>query len=231
MAGRRGRSQAGQSTVEFAVLLPVLVLSVLVLVQGGLVVRDQLLVQHAAREGARAAAVSESVADVQDAAGARRPPRSHPADGDAVGSAAGTTRSGDGAVPVPRRGPGRGSAHGPVHPVGVGDDAGGVGRLRRTSAVAGGQDPVEQGQCSVLVQRIVAVAALGGLHAGRAAVLTVAGADDPDGSRPGAPRPLDRPARRFRRRRRTRRRSRPQRIRGRRGERWRPRRRPNGHRS
>ncbi len=73
MAGRRGRSQAGQSTVEFAVLLPVLVLAVLVLVQGGLVVRDQLLVQHAAREGARAAAVSESVVDVQDAAGRAGP--------------------------------------------------------------------------------------------------------------------------------------------------------------
>jgi Flp pilus assembly protein TadG len=73
MAGRRGRSQAGQSTVEFAVVLPVLVLAVLVLVQGGLVVRDQLLVQHAAREGARAAAVSESVADVQDAAGRAGP--------------------------------------------------------------------------------------------------------------------------------------------------------------
>ena len=73
MAGRRGRSQAGQSTVEFAMLLPVLVLAVLVLVQGGLVVRDQLLVQHAAREGARAAAVSESVTDVQDAAGRAGP--------------------------------------------------------------------------------------------------------------------------------------------------------------
>ncbi len=77
MVGRRGRSQAGQSTVEFAVLLPVLVLAVLVLVQGGLVVRDQLLVQHAAREGARAAAVSDSVADVQNAAG-----RASPLDGD-----------------------------------------------------------------------------------------------------------------------------------------------------
>jgi len=73
MTGRRGRSQAGQSTVEFAVLLPVLVLALLVLVQGGLVVRDQLLVQHAAREGARAAAVSDSVADVQQAAGRAGP--------------------------------------------------------------------------------------------------------------------------------------------------------------
>jgi Flp pilus assembly protein TadG len=73
MAGRRGRSQAGQSTVEFAVLLPVLLLAVLVVVQGGLVVRDQLLVQHAAREGARAAAVTDSVADVQGAAGRAGP--------------------------------------------------------------------------------------------------------------------------------------------------------------
>ena len=73
MAGRRGRSQAGQSTVEFAVLLPVLVIAVLVVIQGGLVVRDQLLVQHAAREGARVAAVSDSVADVRDAAGRAGP--------------------------------------------------------------------------------------------------------------------------------------------------------------
>lgn len=73
MAGRRGRSQAGQSTVEFAVLLPVLVIAVLILIQGGQVVRDQLLLQHAAREGARAAAVSESVADVQAAAGRAGP--------------------------------------------------------------------------------------------------------------------------------------------------------------
>ncbi len=73
MAGRRGRSQAGQSTVEFAVLLPVVVIAVLILIQGGQVVRDQLLVQHAAREGARSAAVSESVADVQAAAGRAGP--------------------------------------------------------------------------------------------------------------------------------------------------------------
>jgi Flp pilus assembly protein TadG len=73
MAGRRGGSQAGQSTVEFAVLLPVLMLAVLVVIQGGLVVRDQLLVQHAAREGARAAAVSDSVAEVRDAAGRAGP--------------------------------------------------------------------------------------------------------------------------------------------------------------
>ena len=73
MAGRRGRSQAGQSTVDFAVLRPVVVIAVLILIQGGQVVRDQLLVQHAAREGARSAAVSESVADVQAAAGRAGP--------------------------------------------------------------------------------------------------------------------------------------------------------------
>ena len=73
MTGRLGRSQAGQSTVEFAVLLPVLLLAVLVVIQGGLVVRDQLLVQHAAREGARAAAVSDSVAEVRDATGRAGP--------------------------------------------------------------------------------------------------------------------------------------------------------------
>ena len=49
----------GQSTVEFALILPLVALVVLCIVQAGLVVRDQLLVSHAAREAARAASVSE----------------------------------------------------------------------------------------------------------------------------------------------------------------------------
>jgi hypothetical protein len=43
--------------VEFAFVLPLLVLGMLAIVQTGLVVRDQLGVVHAAREGVRAASV------------------------------------------------------------------------------------------------------------------------------------------------------------------------------
>jgi hypothetical protein len=54
---RRGAGARGQATVEFAFLLPLLVLGLLAIVQTGLVVRDQLGVVHAAREAARAASV------------------------------------------------------------------------------------------------------------------------------------------------------------------------------
>ena len=49
--------ERGQATVEFAFLLPLVVLAVLAVIQVGLVVRDQLGVVHAAREAARAASV------------------------------------------------------------------------------------------------------------------------------------------------------------------------------
>lgn len=47
----------GQAVVELALVLPVVCLMFLALIQVGLVVHSQLLVVHAAREGARAAAV------------------------------------------------------------------------------------------------------------------------------------------------------------------------------
>jgi len=54
----RGRDrERGQATVEFAFLLPLVILAVLAVIQVGLVVRDQLGVVHAAREAARAASV------------------------------------------------------------------------------------------------------------------------------------------------------------------------------
>ena len=53
--GRRG--DRGQATVEFALLLPVLVLAAVAILQVALVVRDYVAVVHAAREGARAASV------------------------------------------------------------------------------------------------------------------------------------------------------------------------------
>ncbi len=52
-----GNGEAGSATVELALLLPLLFSLVLLVVQAGLVVRDQLLVVGAAREVARAAAI------------------------------------------------------------------------------------------------------------------------------------------------------------------------------
>lgn len=54
----RGRSSRGQATVELALCLPLLCLLLLGVVQVAVVIRDQLAVQSAAREAARAAAVS-----------------------------------------------------------------------------------------------------------------------------------------------------------------------------
>ncbi len=56
------RSDRGQATVELALCLPLLCLFLLGIVQLVVVVRDQLAVQLAAREGARAAAVAASSA-------------------------------------------------------------------------------------------------------------------------------------------------------------------------
>lgn len=53
----RDRGETGQATVELALTLPLVVLFALVVIQAGLVAKDVLLVHHAAREGARAAAV------------------------------------------------------------------------------------------------------------------------------------------------------------------------------
>lgn len=54
---RRGRGGSGQATVEFALVLPLLVMAALAVIQVALVVRDQLAVVHAAREAAREASV------------------------------------------------------------------------------------------------------------------------------------------------------------------------------
>src|SRR5919198_5736771 len=63
----------GSATVEFALVLPLVLVVVLGLVQVGLVVRDRLLVEAAARAGARAAAVQDDPGAVQDAAMAAAP--------------------------------------------------------------------------------------------------------------------------------------------------------------
>ena len=60
--------QHGQASVELALCIPLLALLALLLVQVALVVRDQVLVTHAARAAAREAAVSADPAAVRSAA-------------------------------------------------------------------------------------------------------------------------------------------------------------------
>lgn len=64
---RRCADRRGQATVEFALLLPVAVVALLVVAQIGLVVRARVMVTHAAREGVRIAAVGGSDAEVRAA--------------------------------------------------------------------------------------------------------------------------------------------------------------------
>ncbi|MEP6658952.1 MAG: TadE/TadG family type IV pilus assembly protein [Acidimicrobiales bacterium] len=55
---KRARGSKGQATVELALTFPFVVLLLLLVVQLGIVVHAQVLAIHAAREGARAAAVA-----------------------------------------------------------------------------------------------------------------------------------------------------------------------------
>ncbi len=57
-ASARGASDGGQASVEVALLLPLVVVLLLGMLQVALVGRDQLALELAAREAARAAAVS-----------------------------------------------------------------------------------------------------------------------------------------------------------------------------
>jgi Flp pilus assembly protein TadG len=54
---RRRRAEGGQATVEFALVLPLMVMAALAVIQVALVVRDHVALVHAAREAARAASV------------------------------------------------------------------------------------------------------------------------------------------------------------------------------
>ena len=65
---RRGRGDAGQAAVELVLVLPLVVVVALAALQVAVVARDQVLVVHAAREGARQAAVSPDDAAVGEAA-------------------------------------------------------------------------------------------------------------------------------------------------------------------
>jgi Flp pilus assembly protein TadG len=67
------RPDSGQATVELALVLPLLAVLMLALVQAVVLARDQLLVTHAAREAARAAAVDPDPGAPQRAAAGAGP--------------------------------------------------------------------------------------------------------------------------------------------------------------
>jgi Flp pilus assembly protein TadG len=64
--GRR-RTERGSAAVEFALLLPILLVLLVALVQVGVLARDTLVLVQASRAGAREAAVQGSDAAVRDA--------------------------------------------------------------------------------------------------------------------------------------------------------------------
>jgi hypothetical protein len=66
-------SARGTAAVEFALVLPLVLIVALALVQTGLLVRDRLLVEAAARAGARAAAVHDDQAAIREAAARAAP--------------------------------------------------------------------------------------------------------------------------------------------------------------
>ena len=73
MPTRPDRRQVGSAAVEFALVLPLVLVMALALVQVGLLVRDRLLVEAAARAGARAAAVEADTGAIRAAALAAAP--------------------------------------------------------------------------------------------------------------------------------------------------------------
>jgi Flp pilus assembly protein TadG len=62
------RGESGSAVVEFALLLPILLLLLLAVVQVGVLASDRLLLAQAARAGAREAAVQELDEAVREAA-------------------------------------------------------------------------------------------------------------------------------------------------------------------
>jgi Flp pilus assembly protein TadG len=80
--------------VEFALVLPLLLVITLALVQVGLLVRDRLLVESAARAGARVAALADDVAAIDRAASEAG------SDLDASAMTVGVSRSGGQGTPV-----------------------------------------------------------------------------------------------------------------------------------
>jgi len=60
------RKERGQALIEFAFIMPLLLLFILLLVDFGIGLNRRELMQHAVREGARRAAVGDTVAEIQD---------------------------------------------------------------------------------------------------------------------------------------------------------------------
>ncbi len=58
MRAFRSEPESGQATVELALVMPLIIGLLLIILNVGLVVRDQLAVWHAASAGARAASIS-----------------------------------------------------------------------------------------------------------------------------------------------------------------------------
>ncbi|MEX0768248.1 MAG: TadE/TadG family type IV pilus assembly protein [Microthrixaceae bacterium] len=67
-------SDRGQSTVELALIIPVVVLLILLCVQAALVLRDRLFVVHAARTAARAVIVEPNQNAAESALRSQGPP-------------------------------------------------------------------------------------------------------------------------------------------------------------
>src|SRR5438132_6895823 len=60
------KSERGQALVEFAFMMPLLLLFILLVVDFGIALDRREIIQHAVREGARRGAVGDGVAAVQD---------------------------------------------------------------------------------------------------------------------------------------------------------------------
>ncbi len=69
----RGRGERGSAVVEFALLLPILLILLMALVQVGVLARDRLLLAQASRAGAREAAITDVQGDIEDAAAGAAP--------------------------------------------------------------------------------------------------------------------------------------------------------------
>jgi len=64
MGACRSDPDSGQTTVELALVMPLIIGLLLIILNVGLVVRDQLAVWHAASAGARAASISPNSPDI-----------------------------------------------------------------------------------------------------------------------------------------------------------------------
>ena len=64
MRAYRSLPDSGQATVELALVMPLIIGLLIIILNVGLVVRDQLAVWHAAGAGARAASISPDSPDV-----------------------------------------------------------------------------------------------------------------------------------------------------------------------